>query len=84
MAPKPKAILFDLDDTLLNTYRHRNPEELWREVIEQHAHVANDTDGAALANAIQQSAKRIWESLLESKKQRWQSMGVRRTSDWRL
>ena len=74
MVPHPKTILFDLDDTLLNTYRHQDAEALWREVIEQHTHALPGVDGPALANAIQQSARRIWHGLLESKIQPWQSM----------
>ncbi len=41
--PRPEAILFDLDDTLLTAYRH--PERTWSAIISEHAEALGEHDG---------------------------------------
>ncbi len=59
----PSAILFDLDDTLINTYRHQDPGELWREVIEDQSHIFPDETTDDIHRSIQDTAQTIWNEL---------------------
>ncbi len=71
---RPRAILFDLDDTLINTYRHMDPHVLWGEVIEDHAPVLHGINPHELLAAVRRSADVIWAQLA-NKKGPWMTMG---------
>jgi len=54
----PRAVLFDLDDTLLRAYAQ--PERAWAKVTAEHAAELGPLDPAALADAIQAFAREFW------------------------
>lgn len=58
MASRPKAILFDLDDTLISAYSH--PERAWVKVAGEYAGDLPGVDAAALAGEIAATAAVFW------------------------
>jgi putative hydrolase of the HAD superfamily len=58
VAELPRAILFDLDDTLLRAYV--NPERAWAAVIEAHSPLLGPLTPGAAAQAIQRYAREFW------------------------
>lgn len=60
MAPKPTAILFDLDDTLLDAYRNISAADLWADTVEAHAHHFEETNTSTVRTAISESIAETW------------------------
>jgi putative hydrolase of the HAD superfamily len=54
----PRAILFDLDDTIISAYAH--PERAWRKVTAQFADALTPHDHSDLAVAINVYAREFW------------------------
>ena len=54
----PKAILFDLDDTLISAYG--NPERAWRKVVHEYRAHLGKVSPDALAQAITAEAREFW------------------------
>ena len=54
----PRAILFDLDDTILSAYR--DPDRAWRAVVEEHATSLVPYGSAEIVAAIMAHARSFW------------------------
>jgi putative hydrolase of the HAD superfamily len=58
MPTLPRAILFDLDDTLISAYSE--PEKAWRTVTEELSALLRPFEAAAVARAIAEQAREFW------------------------
>jgi putative hydrolase of the HAD superfamily len=54
----PRAILFDLDDTILSAYR--DADKAWRTVVEEHRALLEPLDPDAVTRAILDHAREFW------------------------
>ena len=81
MAPLPKAILFDLDDTLIRAYAQ--PEEAWMRLLHVFSAHLDAHDPAALERvrvAIMDEARAFWSDRAEAAKWRLDIPSARRLS----
>src|SRR4051794_8616894 len=81
MANLPRAILFDLDDTLIRAYAQ--PEEAWTRLLHVFAPHLEAHDGAAIERirvAIMDEARAFWNDRAESAKWRLDIPAARRLS----
>jgi putative hydrolase of the HAD superfamily len=79
--PLPRAILFDLDDTLIRAYAQ--PEEAWRRLLRVFAaHLDAADDGAieGVRIAIMDEARAFWSDQAAAAKWRLDIQGARRLS----
>jgi putative hydrolase of the HAD superfamily len=77
----PRAILFDLDDTLIRAYAQ--PEEAWRRLLEVFAVELDVHDPAAIERvraAVMDEARAFWSDQAEAAKWRLDIPGARRLS----
>ncbi|WP_050528605.1 HAD family hydrolase [Pseudorhodobacter aquimaris] len=67
LSHRPKAILFDLDDTLISAYR--NPVETWRGIIAEHPEALGEQDAGWVTRGVvfrivdflsDHEARRLW------------------------
>lgn len=72
----PKAVIFDLDDTLINIYRA--PEHTWRRVVAESADDIGQHPEETILEAIEKS--RVWLWSTEERHKRWRAdlMNARR------
>ncbi len=75
--PLPKAILFDLDDTILSAYSQ--PGLAWHAVSLEFAHELGGLKPEELAEAVTRSADAYWADPLTHKARRLDMSGARRT-----
>ena len=81
MATLPRAILFDLDDTLIRAYAQ--PEEAWTRLLHFFAAHLDAHDAAAIERvrvAIMEEARAFWNDRAEAAKWRLNIPGARRLS----
>jgi putative hydrolase of the HAD superfamily len=81
MADLPRAILFDLDDTLIRAYAQ--PEEAWTRLLHVFAPHLEAHDAAAIETvriAIMEEARAFWNDRAEAAKWRLDIAGARRLS----
>jgi len=81
MAELPRAILFDLDDTLIRAYAQ--PEEAWTRLLHIFSAHLDAHDPAAIERvrlAIMQEARAFWSDQAEAAKWRLDIAGARRLS----
>src|SRR4051812_27522519 len=79
--PLPRAILFDLDDTLIRAYAQ--PEEAWRRLLHVFAAHLDAHDGEALERvrvAVMDEGRAFWSDRAEAAKWRLDIPGARRLS----
>ena len=79
--PLPRAILFDLDDTLIRAYAQ--PEEAWRRLLGTFAEPLNVRDAAAIELvrvAMMDEARMLWTDQVAAAKWRLDIPGARRLS----
>jgi putative hydrolase of the HAD superfamily len=69
----PRAILFDLDDTILPGFQR--PDLAWREVVEQ---VLGEEDSAEIAQAIRATSRDFWSDPARHKTWRMRMRDARR------
>src|SRR6476619_1334801 len=77
--PLPRAILFDLDDTLIRAYAQ--PEEAWRRLLHVFAAHLHAHDEAAIERvrvAVMQEAKAFWSDPAAAAQWRLTIAGARR------
>ena len=74
--PLPRAILFDLDDTLIHAYRR--PDLAWGRVTASHAEALAPHSPADIAAAIVDYAKEFWSDRAHHKRWRMQLFEARR------
>ncbi|MBT5266495.1 MAG: HAD family hydrolase [Rhodospirillaceae bacterium] len=76
-AHRPKAILFDLDDTLIST--HMSPRQVWRDTIEPILTAETSEALDDIAEAIVRSAKQFWSDPERHKVGRMDLIAARKT-----
>ena len=77
----PRAILFDMDDTLIRAYAQ--PEEAWTRLLHVFAAHLDAHDEAAIARvrtAVMEEARAFWNDRAEAAKWRLDIPGARRLS----
>jgi len=74
--PLPKAILFDLDDTIISAYSQ--PHLAWQAVSHEFAVEVAPLDPDELAEAVTRSADAYWADPLKHKERRLDMTGARR------
>jgi putative hydrolase of the HAD superfamily len=79
--PLPRAILFDLDDTLIRAYAQ--PEDAWRRLLTMFAAHLDAHDGPAIERvraAVMEAARAFWSDSAAAAKWRLDIPGARRLS----
>ena len=77
--PLPRAILFDLDDTLIRAYAQ--PEEAWRRLLQTFAAPLGATDDSAVEGvriAVMEESRSFWNNETAAAKWRLDIPGARR------
>ncbi len=77
--PLPRAILFDLDDTLIRAYAQ--PEEAWRRLLDTFAEPLDARDAAAIEGvrvAVMDEARMLWTDQSAAARWRLDIPGARR------
>ncbi len=74
--PRPKAVLFDLDDTLLDAYG--DPHGAWTRLLAQHDHGLEPQIAARIPQTIQEVARPYWADAQWASRWRVDLRGARR------
>jgi putative hydrolase of the HAD superfamily len=75
--PKPRAILFDLDDTILKSFER--PDLAWRHVVAQTLPSLDESSADRLADAIRSYSRAFWADPERHKSWRMRMPEARRT-----
>jgi len=76
MQSRPKAILVDLDDTIISAYGQ--PLRLWTRVAQEYSELLEPRDAIEIANAISAKAEEFWASPVRHKEWRGNLVVARR------
>ncbi len=73
----PQAILFDMDDTLISSFRGR-PRDVWRRTLDEFHHALDHSRLDGLADALYAAALEFWSDVSRHKQARLDLVRTRR------